>query len=71
MALKAVCFAVLQQSNVYRVDLDTGDVLDKRLLLDWSRLSGLELSYSKELGFTPAGTSRDAGCQTIGAGPSQ
>ena len=54
VVLKAVCFAVLQQSNVYRVDLVSGDVMGKRLLLDWSRLSSLELAYAKELGFTPA-----------------
>ena len=54
VVLKAVCFAVLQQSNVYRVDRVTGDVLGKRLLMDWARLSSLELAYSKELGFSPA-----------------
>ena len=52
--LKAVCFSVLQQTTVYRVDLASGDVAGKRLLQDWARLSSLELSYSKELGFTPA-----------------
>ena len=35
VVLKAVCFAVLQHSNVYRVDMATGDLLGKRLLMDW------------------------------------
>ena len=34
VVLKAVCFAVLQQGNVYRVDLANGDVMGKRLLMD-------------------------------------
>lgn len=50
--LKAAAFAVLEKVGPYRVD--GNDVSARRLLKEYMRLSALELSYARELGFTPA-----------------
>ena len=49
--LKSICFVALEKTGVYRADGD--DLVGKKLLDEYRRLSQLELSYAKELGLTP------------------
>lgn len=49
--LKAIAFVALEKQGIYRVDGD--DLVGRRMLDDYRRLSQLELAYSRELGFTP------------------
>ena len=50
--LKAIAFVALEKLGIYRVQGD--DLVGRRMLDEYRRLSQLELAYAKELGFTPA-----------------
>ena len=49
--LKSICFVALEKTGVYRVDGD--DLVGRRLLDEYRRLSTLELRFAGELGLTP------------------
>ena len=51
--LKAVAYTALETLGMYRVD--GKDVVGRRLLTDYMRLSNLELQYADALGFTVRG----------------
>ena len=50
--LKAIAFVALEKLGIYRVQGE--DLVGRRMLDEYRRLSQLELAYAKERGFTPA-----------------
>ena len=50
--LKAIAFVALEKLGIYRVQ--DGDLVGRRMLDEYRRLSQLELAYARELGFTPS-----------------
>ncbi len=50
--LNAIAFVALEKLGIYRVQGE--DLVGRRMLDEYRRLSQLELAYAKELGFTPA-----------------